>query len=54
MHFRMGKLVLLYRIDKLSILVTVAFAYWAFKEKLSRRLAPGLVFVVAGTMLLLV
>ena len=41
-------------IDKLSILVTIAFSYIVFKEKLSKRAAAGLIFVVAGTLLMLV
>ena len=41
-------------IDKLSILVTIAFSYFVFKEKLSRRALIGLVLIVAGTLLMLV
>ncbi|MEA4811350.1 MAG: EamA family transporter [Anaerolineaceae bacterium] len=41
-------------IDKLSILVTIAFSYFVFKEKLDRRSAFGLLCIVAGTLLLLV
>jgi len=37
-------------IDKLSILVTIAFSYLVFKEKLSGKAAIGLVLIVAGTM----
>ena len=40
-------------IDKLSILVTVLFAYLIFKEKLSKKSAIGLAGIVAGTLLLL-
>lgn len=40
-------------IDKLSILVTVAFSWLVFKETLSRRSACGLAMIVAGTLLLL-
>ncbi|MDY0304709.1 MAG: EamA family transporter [Sphaerochaeta sp.] len=40
-------------IDKLSILVTIAFSYFVFGEKLDRRSALGLLFVVAGTLSLL-
>ncbi len=40
-------------IDKLSILVTIAFSYIAFKETLTRRSAIGLAGIVAGTMLML-
>lgn len=41
-------------IDKLSILVTLAFSYFVFGEKLSRKALCGLVLIVAGTLLLLV
>ena len=37
-------------IDKLSILVTVAFSYVVFHEKLTRRSASGLGLIVAGTL----
>ena len=37
-------------IDKLSILVTVAFSYVVFHEKLTRRSALGLGLIVAGTL----
>ena len=36
-------------IDKLSILVTVAFSYVVFHEKLDRKSAVGLLFLTAGT-----
>ena len=39
-------------IDKLSILVTVAFSYIVFKEKLSRKAFLGLALMVAGTLLM--
>jgi len=41
-------------IDKLSILVTVAFSYVVFHEKLTKKSALGLVCIVAGTLLMLV
>ena len=41
-------------IDKLSILVTVAFSYLVFHEKLTRRSGLGLVLIVAGTLAMLV
>ena len=41
-------------IDKLSILVTIAFSYFVFKEKLSRKALIGLLLIVAGTLLMLV
>lgn len=41
-------------IDKLSILVTVLFAYIFLKEKLSKKLLLGLILIIVGTLLLLV
>lgn len=41
-------------IDKLSILVTIAFSYLVLKEKLSVKAGIGLILIVAGTLLLLV
>ena len=41
-------------IDKLSILVTIAFSYFVFKEKLGKKALLGLALIVAGTMLMLV
>lgn len=40
-------------IDKLSILVTVAFSGLVFREKLTRRAAVGLLLVTAGTLVML-
>lgn len=37
-------------IDKLSIVVTVMFAYFVFGEKLKKRSAAGLFLIVAGTL----
>ena len=39
-------------IDKLSILVTVAFSYFVFREKLTKRSLLGLCFMVAGTLMM--
>ena len=39
-------------IDKLSIIVTVAFSYFVFKEKLSKKAFLGLCMMVAGTLLM--
>ena len=39
-------------IDKLSILVTVAFSFIVFKEKLSKNAFLGLALMVAGTLLM--
>lgn len=41
-------------IDKLSILVTILFAYIFLKEKLSKKSLLGLILIVVGTLLLLV
>lgn len=40
-------------IDKLSILVTIAFSYIVFKEKLNKKSALGLILIVIGTLALL-
>ena len=39
-------------IDKLSIIVTVVFSYFVFKEKLSRKALLGLCLMVMGTLLM--
>ena len=39
-------------IDKLSIIVTVVFSYFVFKEKLSKKSMLGLLLMVAGTLLM--
>lgn len=39
-------------IDKLSILVTIAFSYIVFHEKLTKKAGCGLVLIVVGTLLL--
>ena len=39
-------------IDKLSILVTVTFSYFVFKEKLSKKAFAGLCLMVVGTLLM--
>jgi transporter family protein len=41
-------------IDKLSIIVTIAFSYIVLKEKLSAKSWLGLILITAGTLLLLV
>lgn len=41
-------------IDKLSILVTVAFSYVVFHEKLSKKAAVGLIGIVSGTFVMLI
>ena len=41
-------------IDKLSILVTVAFAYIFLKEKISKKSVAGLILITVGTLSLLI
>jgi len=41
-------------IDKLSILVTIAFSYLVFKERLTKKSAVGLCLIVAGTLAMLI
>lgn len=41
-------------IDKLSILVTIAFSYIVFKERLTKKAAVGLCLIVAGTLAMLI
>ena len=40
-------------IDKLSILVTIAFSYVVFHEKLTKKSSIGLVLIVTGTLLMI-
>lgn len=41
-------------VDKLSILITVAFGYFVLHEKLSKKSLVGLVLIIVGTMSLLI
>lgn len=41
-------------IDKLSILITIAFSYFYLKEKLNKKSIIGLIGIVIGTLLLLI
>lgn len=41
-------------IDKLSIVVTITFSYFVFKEKLSKRALTGLLLIIAGTLAMLI
>ena len=41
-------------IDKLSILITIAFSYFVFHEKLSKKAAVGLSLIVIGTLLMII
>ena len=46
----MGQASIVIPIDKLSIVVSVAFAYFAFGEKLTKKSAAGLALIVVGTL----
>lgn len=48
-----GKASVVAPIDKLSIVVTIAFSYLFLKEKLTRKAFVGLLLIITGTMLLL-
>lgn len=50
---QMGRASVVVPIDKLSILISIAFSRIVFKERLSRPGAAGLLLIVIGTMLLL-
>jgi len=50
---QIGPVSVIVPIDRLSILVTVLFSYFIFREKLSRKSLVGLVLLVGGTLLLL-
>ena len=41
-------------VDKLSIVVSVVFSYFVFKEKLSVKALIGLILIVAGTVMMAV
>lgn len=41
-------------IDKLSIIVSIGFSYVVFRERLSRKAFLGLIFMVAGTLIMAV
>lgn len=49
---RDGQLSVVVPIDKLSILITIAFAYFVFKEKLNKKSAIGLTLLTAGTLIM--
>lgn len=51
---QMGETSVVVPIDKLSIVLTIAFSSVFLKEHLSRKAFIGLVFIVAGTVLLLI
>ena len=39
-------------IDKMSLLITVVFSYFVFKEKLSKKALAGLLLMVSGTLIM--
>ncbi len=41
-------------IDKISILITVAFSFFVFKEKLTKKSAIGLALIVIGTLTMII
>lgn len=47
-----GEVSVVVPIDKLSIIVTVIFSYFVFKEKLSKKAFEGLCLMVVGTLLM--
>ena len=47
-----GEVSVVVPIDKLSIIVTVIFSYFVFKEKLSKKAFAGLCLMVAGTLMM--
>lgn len=50
---QLGEAGIVVPIDKLSVVVTIAFSYIFLKEKLSKKALLGLVLIVVGTLLLL-
>ena len=47
---QMGQVSVVVQIDKLSILISIAFAWIVFKERLTKRSAAGLSLIVVGTL----
>lgn len=47
-----GKVSVVVPIDKMSILFTVIFSYFVFKEKLSKKAFAGLLLMLAGTLIM--
>ena len=47
-----GEVSVVVPVDKLSIIVTVIFSYFVFKEKLSKKAFAGLCLMVVGTLLM--
>ncbi|MFQ9923534.1 MAG: EamA family transporter [Beduini sp.] len=51
---QIGQASIVIPIDKLSILVSIGFAYFVFKERLSKKAFLGLILIVIGTFTLLI
>ncbi|MFQ6791380.1 MAG: EamA family transporter [Thomasclavelia sp.] len=51
---QIGPASLITPIDKLSIVVTVIFSYFVFGEKISKKAFSGLIFIVIGTLVMLI
>lgn len=49
---QMGQASVVVPIDKLSVLITILFSYFVFKEKLSNKALFGLICLVVGTVLM--
>ena len=47
-----GEVSIVVPIDKMSILVSIAFSFFVFKEKLSKKALTGLFLMVLGTLLM--
>lgn len=47
-----GEVSIVVPVDKLSIIVTVIFSYFVFKEKLSKKAFAGICLMVVGTLLM--
>ena len=45
---------LLFLIDKLSMLVTIAFSWLVFHERLTKKAAVGVLLITVGTVLLVI
>ena len=47
-----GKVSVVVPIDKLSVVVSIAFSYFVFKERLNKKSLTGLILIVAGTLVM--
>ncbi len=53
-RYKKGPASVVVPIDKLSMLVTIAFSWIVFHEKLTKKSAVGVLLITAGTLLLAV